>query len=101
MTKACWDVIQAEAMTCQSTPDLIPQEMFVSHGNQMMTYLDMLQFSRSRLEKRQQEQLHNRQSRERTAEQLFHALESVALVVKGSDLDTTEDPFCANSKMHQ
>ena len=32
-------------------------------------------------------------SRERTAEQLFDHLESVALVVEGSDLGTTEDPF--------
>ena len=32
-------------------------------------------------------------SRERTAEQLFDQLESVAFAVEGSDLGTTEDPF--------
>ena len=33
------------------------------------------------------------ESRERTAEQLFDHLESVALAVEGNDLGTTEDPF--------
>ena len=35
MTVAWWDVIQAEAMTCQSTPELISQDMFAFYGNQM------------------------------------------------------------------
>ena len=41
------------------------------------------------------------ESRKRSAEQLFHDLELVALAVEGSDLGTIEDPFRAYSKMQQ
>ena len=62
MTMALWDVIQADAMTCQSTQKLIPQDMFVFYGNQMMTEIDMRQYLRSSLAKRQKEQPQNRAS---------------------------------------
>ena len=38
------------------------------------------------------------ESRERTAEQLFDHMESVALAVEGSDLGPTEDPFEPTSR---
>ena len=88
MTMALWDVIRAEAMTCQSAQELIPQDIFAFYGNQMMTEMDMQQSLRSSLAKRQKEQPQNR---ERSAEQLFDILESVALAVKGSDLGTAEN----------
>ena len=51
MPMAQWDVIQAEAMTCQSTSELIPLDTFAFYENQMMLEKDMLQSSRSSLEK--------------------------------------------------
>ena len=61
-TMAQWDVIRAEAMTCQSTQELILQGMFAFNGNQMMTEMDMPQSLRSSLAKRQKEQPQNRVS---------------------------------------
>ena len=37
MTMVWWDVIQAETMICQSTPELVPQDMFAFYGNPKMT----------------------------------------------------------------
>ena len=73
-------VIRAEAMTCQSTQEVIPQDMFGFYGNQMMTEMDMPKLFRSSV-------------RERFAEQLTHDLEPVASTVEGSDLGSTEDPL--------
>ena len=61
-TMAWWDATQAEAMTCQSTQELIPQDIFLLCGNQMMTDMDMRQSLMSSLAKRQKEQPHNRVS---------------------------------------
>ena len=78
-------------MTRQSTPKLIPQDMFAFDGNQMMTEKDMLQSLRSSSAKRQKRAA--TESCDRTAEQLFDHLESFALAVDGNDLGTTEDLF--------
>ena len=82
---------------------IVASGFFSLYGNQM----DMQQSLRSSLaKKRQEEQPQNRDrlsssltfwspteaSRERSAEELFADLESVASVVEGSDLGTTEDP---------
>ena len=53
VTLAQWDVIQAEAMTSQSTQEFVPQDLFVFYGNQMMTEIYMRQSLRSSLEKSQ------------------------------------------------
>ena len=55
----------------------------------MITEMDMPQSSRSSLVKRQEEQLKHRGS----VRLNFNDLESVALVVEGSDLGTSEDCF--------
>ena len=60
------DVIQAEAMTCQSTHELIPQDMFIFYGFQRMTERDMLQSLKSSLATRQKEV--TTKSRARSAE---------------------------------
>ena len=62
MTVASWDVIQAEAKTCQSTQELIPQDMFAFHGNKMMTEMDMRPSLRSNLAKRLSVRQQNRAS---------------------------------------
>ena len=46
-------------LSYQSTPELIPQDMFAFHGNKRMTKRDMLQSLRSSLAKDQRRQLHN------------------------------------------
>ena len=69
MTLAQWDVIRPEAMTCQSTQELIPQDIFALYGNQMMTEMDMQQSLRSSLAKKTERT--TTKSRERSAEQLF------------------------------
>ena len=56
----------------------------------LMTETDMPQSVKSNLARRQKEQTENL---ERSAKQLFANLESVASVVEGSDLSSTEDPF--------
>ena len=61
MTVALWDVIRADAMTFQSTQEMIPQDFFAFHGNEMMTEMDMQQSLSSSLEK-QTEQPQNRAS---------------------------------------
>ena len=73
-------------MTCQSTLELIPQDIFAFFGHQMMTEMDM-QPSLKESERAVKE------SRERSAEQLFDILEPVPFAVEGSDLGTTEDLF--------
>ena len=78
-------------MTCQSTQELILQDIFAVHGKQMMTEMDMQQFLRSSLAKKTERA--TTESRERSAEQLFDTSEPVALAVEGSDLGTTEDPI--------
>ena len=59
---ALWDVIRAEAMICQSTQEVMPQDVFASYGNQMMTEVDMPQSLKSNLARRQKEQSENRAS---------------------------------------
>ena len=83
MAMASWDAIRAEAMKCQSTQELIPQDIFASYGNQMlMTEMDMPQSLKSKFVKTSERAV--KESRERSAEQLFADLERVALVVEGS-----------------
>ena len=92
MAMAQWDATSAEAMVCQSTPELIHPDFFDFYGSQMLiTEMDMPQSLRSRLAKRQKRA--TEASRELSAGQLFDDLESVALVVEGSDLGTSEDRF--------
>ena len=75
-------------MTCQSTQDLIPQDIFAFYENLMMTEMDVQQTKFDKQTRRT-----TTESRERSAEQLFYILELVALAVEGSDLGTTEAPF--------
>ena len=63
-----YDIVQAEAMTCQSTPEMIPKDTFAFHGNLMKTEQDMVQYLNSRLAKKKQRAA--TKSRERTAELL-------------------------------
>ena len=95
-TVAWWDATQAEAMICQSTQELIPQGMFVSCGSQVKkkTKTHMQRF----LEFGKKAQA---QPRERTADSLISDLESVALAVEGSDLDTTEGNFVPTARCIQ
>ena len=57
-----WDAIEAERMICQFTPELIPQDMSASHGNLMMTEMNMLQSLKSCLAKKRQKEQQNRAS---------------------------------------
>ena len=91
MTMAEKDVIRAGAMSCQSTQELILQDKLAFYGNQMKTEMDMPQSLKSILEKTTERAV--KESRERTAEELFAHLEPVASAEEGSDLGTTEDPF--------
>ena len=97
MTLVWWEVIQAEATTCQSTPELIPQDMFDFHGNWMVTKIDMLQPWMSSLEKDRGRQLHT--CRRRVSERLsssFDQLDSVALAVEGNDDPSERTARCIN-----
>ena len=93
MAVAWWDASRAEAMICQFTPEFIHQDIFGFCGNQMLvTKMDMPQFLKSNLVKRQ-------------IEQPFYDFESVASVVEGSDLGTSEDCLeptasCINDMCH-
>ena len=46
-------------MTCQSTQELIHQDIFAFYGNQMMTKMDMPQSLKSNSARRQKEQSEN------------------------------------------
>ena len=91
MTMSQWDVIQAEAMTCQSTQELIPQDFFrlswesdddrIGHAAIFEVQFGLKTEGTTT------------ESCERSAEQLFDTLKPVALAVEGSDLGTIEDPF--------
>ena len=59
--------------------------------NQTMTTMDIRQSLRLKFGKKAEGV--TTESRERSAESLFHALESIALPVEGSDLGSTEDIF--------
>ena len=66
-------------MTCQSTQELILQDIFAIVGNQMLiTEVDMPQSLRSSLVGRQQRA--TEASRERSAEQVFDDLKSKILL---------------------
>ena len=71
-------------MTCQSTQELIPQDMFASCWNQVKktTKIHMQRFLKKKIGEKAEVVT---DSRERTAESLFNNLESVASVVEGSD----------------
>ena len=71
-------------MTCQSTQEMIPQDMFASCRNQVKktTQIHMQRFLNKNFAKKAEVIT---DSRERTAESLFNNLESVASVVEGSD----------------
>ena len=89
---ASWDATRTKATTCQSTRELIPQDTFAFYGHQMlMTETDMPQSLKSKFGKTSERVA--TEWRERSAEQLFADLESVASAVEGSDLGLTEDPF--------
>ena len=97
MTMVWWDVIQAEAMICQSTPDLIPQDPFAflwEPDDDKKGHAAIFEVKFRSRSKKAITQLP--QARERTAEQLFDQLESVALAVEGND-DPSEPPArCIN-----
>ena len=76
-------------MTCQSTQELILQDIFAFYGNQMMTKNGHAAIFEVKFRKTERAV---KESRERSAEQLFADLESVASAVEGSDLGPTEDP---------
>ena len=71
-------------MTCQSTQELIAQDMFASSWNQVKktTKFHMQRFLKKKIVEKAEVVT---DSRERTAESLFNNLESVASVVEGSD----------------
>ena len=74
-------------MTCQSTQGLILEDTFASDVNQMMkTDKDMPQSLEIKFGKTSGRA--GRESRERSAEQLFADLELVASAVDGSDFGT-------------
>ena len=83
-------------MTCQSTPKLIPRDMFALYGNKMMTEKDMLQSLRSSLAKRPNEQPQNRVSERlsssMTTRSLLHELwKAVTLVLLRIPLSLQQD----------
>ena len=78
-------------MTCQSTQELSHQVKFDVYGNQMMTEMDMPQTSEIKFGKTSERAV--KESRGRSAEQLFADPEPVALAVECSDLGTAGDPF--------
>ena len=79
-------------MTCQSTQDLILQDIFAFGENQMMTTeMDMPQSFEVKFGKTSEKAV--KEWRERSAEQLFADPEPVAFAVEGSDLGTAGDPF--------
>ena len=91
MAMAQWDAIRAEAMICQSMPELIPQVFFAflwESDYDRNEHAAIFEVKFGKKTKRATEA-----SRERSAEQLFDDLESVASVVEGSDLGTSEDRF--------
>ena len=88
------DATQAEAMICQSTQELIPQDMFDSCGSQVKKMTKMQRFW-NLVKKAEAE------PRERTADSLISNLESVALAVEGSDLNTTEVHFVPTARCIQ
>ena len=79
-------------MICQSTQELIPQDMFDSCGNQVKK-------KTRNLVKKAEGVITD--LCERTADTLFSDLESVALAIEGSDLNTTEDHFVPTAKCIQ
>ena len=92
-------------MACQSTQELILQDVFAflwesDDDRNGHAVIFEVKFGKKT-------QRVATESRERSAEQLFDDLESVALFVEGSDLGTTKDPFeptasCINdTKMRQ
>ena len=91
---AWWDATQAEALICQSTQELIPQGMSVSCGSQVKKMTKMQRF----LEFGKKAEA---EPRERTDDSLFSDLESVALAVEGSDLNTTEVNFVPTARCIQ
>ena len=90
MAMAQWDAIRAEAMICQFMPELINQDFFGIGGNQMLVTTNghaaifEVKFGTKTNSATEA-------SRERSAEQLFNDLASVASVVEGSDLGTSEE----------
>ena len=95
MAMADWDVIRAEAMTCRSTQELNPQDMFSFSGNQMMTEMDMPQslVKFGKTSGRAVEESRERSADRLFADQLFADLEPVASAVEGGDFGTAGDPF--------
>ena len=96
-----WDATQAEAITCQSTQELIPRghvrllwESSEEDDKKKHAAIFEVKFG-----KKEEEGVIS-DSHERTADTLFNDLASVALAIEGSDLNTTEDHFRAHGKMH-
>ena len=75
-------------MTCQSTQELILQDIFAFHGHQMMA-----ENGHAAIFERKKTETTTTESRERSAEQLVDIVDPVALAVEGTDLGTSEDPF--------
>ena len=76
-------------MTCQSTQELILQDIFAflwETGDDRSGHAAIFEVKFGKKTERA-----TTESRERSAEQLFDTLEPVALAVGGSDLGTTED----------
>ena len=99
MTTAWWDATQTESMICQSTQELIPQDVFVSCGNQVKKTTKktlMLRFFDIKFGTIAEGVI--AEPRERTADSLLSDLESVALSVEGSYLGITEDNFVPSAR---
>ena len=90
-TKAWWDPIQPQAMTCQSMQKLIPQVMFAFFGNQSEKKRSFLvRRCLKRIFFRNQKD-HSRICAGKQLIRFFSALGPVAVVIWGSDLSITED----------
>ena len=87
------DVVQAEAMTCQSTQVMIPQDVFVFDGNQTKKNDEDGQTAIFEVKFGNKTGGVTTESRGRTAELLCDNLESFALAVEGSDLSTAGNQF--------
>ena len=82
---AWWDVTQPGAIICQPMQDLILQDMFDFCGNQMKKRTRGSHAAIFEVKFGQRSEESSINSRERTADTLSCDLESVALVIEGSD----------------
>ena len=78
-------------MTCQSTQELIPQDIFAFHGKSDDDRNGHAAMFEVKFGKRTERT--TTESRERSAEQLFDDFEPDVLAVEGSDLSIARDPL--------